>query len=133
MLVVHSQVAAQTMQVLGQPSQLASAKYFLSYCFVAAEKTIPAVDMNFTHPAGQKQFDYMQAGDDTHQADHLAQEYVGELLQTSAPATYLPVLLHCLDDAALPLPVKVHLSLQLMMSQPSEKKCTVCCLHHQWP
>lgn len=59
-------------------------------------------------PASDKPFDYMQAGNESNQAETLAQEYMGELMQTSAPATYLPVLINVLADAAIPKAVKVR-------------------------
>ena len=52
-------------------------------------------------------FDYMQAGNENHQAEALAQEYIEELLQRSAPATYLPLLMHVVQASDLPLAIQV--------------------------
>lgn len=54
-----------------------------------------------------KGFDYMQAGNASMEAEALAKEYIKELLQTSAPAVYLPMLLHAIDDPGMPTSVKV--------------------------
>ena len=50
----------------------------------------------------------MQAGNESNQAVALAQEYMEELLQKSAPAAYLPMLVHVLQDLAMPTAVKVR-------------------------
>ena len=49
----------------------------------------------------------MQAGNESNQAEVLAQEYIEELLQRSVPATYLPLLIHVLQEPAMPLPIQV--------------------------
>ena len=54
-----------------------------------------------------KGFDYMQAGNASMEAEALAKEYIKELLQTSAPAVYLPMLLHAIDDPGMLTSVKV--------------------------
>lgn len=52
-------------------------------------------------------FDYMQAGNASMEAEALAKEYIKELLQTSAPAVYLPMLTHVIHDPGMPTSVKV--------------------------
>ncbi len=52
-------------------------------------------------------FDYMQAGKESSQAAALAQEYMDELLDESAPASYLPMLARLARTNALPVVIRV--------------------------
>ena len=62
-------------------------------------------------PETAKGFDYMQAGKDSSQTTALAQEYMDKLLDESAPASYLPMLAKLAKTTALPVAIRVCVTL----------------------
>ena len=63
-------------------------------------------------PGTAQDFDYMQAGNESHQAEALAQEYMIKLLHSSSPASYLPMLARMAEAPGFPVAFKVPLQLQ---------------------